>query len=165
MLTGIRQHFSRRTVEVACPPLDATSNENERSVKRESSGSCHTQHDFVRHWCSELSARNGEGPTSMHTPPCGGIHSGGLPNQHHKIAPGAQSASVAPWRAVRLASGRPVLAKEVRVLVQAVSRCLPHDTTIRFVRSHLRLAFAQEAVRGLPSLSPRLVLHMMTCAR
>ena len=28
-----------------------------------------------------------------------------------------------------------------------------------------RLAFAQEGVRGPPPLSPRLVLHMMTCAR
>ena len=28
-----------------------------------------------------------------------------------------------------------------------------------------RLAFAQEAVRGPPSLSPRLVVHMMTCAQ
>ena len=28
-----------------------------------------------------------------------------------------------------------------------------------------RLAFAQEAVRDSPSLSPRLVLHVMTCAR
>ena len=28
-----------------------------------------------------------------------------------------------------------------------------------------RLALAQEAVRGPPSLAPRLVLHVMACAR
>ena len=31
--------------------------------------------------------------------------------------------------------------------------------------ARVRLAFSQEAVRGLPSLTPRLVLHVMVCAQ
>ena len=72
VLTGIHQQSPRRTIEVAWLPLDATMKRKERQKGKfwdivKPSRHCHNQHDLVRHWCSEHS-RDGEGPTSMHTP-------------------------------------------------------------------------------------------------